>query len=164
MSAIRISLITFVLSLSTILAGCSGTPYERAEKLFASGDYAGAIAAYEQVLKEKPEHGRALRKIGIAYYKLKQYPKAVQRLEQSLAVSDHFDTHLFLGQAFAREQRQEDAVKHWSAYVNQIESSAGTLEFQRLLSSNIRDCMAKLNAGEMSLAQVADKIDSLTGS
>lgn len=159
----RTCLLALVSVLAALLAGCSGSPYEKAEKLFSAGEYAGAITAYEQVLKEKPEHGRALRKLGIAHYRLKQYPSAVERLEQSLVVSDHFDTHLYLGQTFAREQRQEEAARHWAAYVGQIDASVGTLEFQQLLSSNIKDCLAKLTRGEMTLAQVADKLDSLLG-
>ncbi len=81
-----------------LLAGC-GAPllsarqdpqldslYEQAKTAEASGDFAGAIARYQEILKAAPRLAPAYNNLGALYFKHGQYQNAIDTLEHGLKI------------------------------------------------------------------------------
>jgi len=147
-------------ALLLVLSGCSDTPYERAEKFYKDKDYPQAARAYEEVLKLKPDHGRALRKLGISQYHMRQYDDAIRSLQRSLAISNHYDTHMALALCYARTQHMEEAIQHWESFVTGIANAPLEAAASYPPSRDIKTIIAKLRAQQLTLQEAADQIDS----
>jgi tetratricopeptide (TPR) repeat protein len=67
-------------------AGAAGSfDWERAVSLYKQGQFREAIAEFQKVLDEYPEHSDSWKFVGLAYYQLKDYKSAIPPLEKALA-------------------------------------------------------------------------------
>lgn len=89
-----------ILSLSTLLvtiscsSGDSGT---NSKKLFESGEYDEAIAAYTDHLKNNPEDINAIYNRGRAYQEVNEPEKAIQDFNKVISIDkEHIEAHLSL--------------------------------------------------------------------
>lgn len=59
--------------------------WEKAVSLYKQGQFREAIAEFQKVLDEYPEHSDSWKYVGLSYYQLKDYKSAIQPLEKALA-------------------------------------------------------------------------------
>lgn len=58
--------------------------WERAVSLYKQGQFREAIAEFQKVLTEFPDHSDSWKYVGLSYYQLKEYAAAIQPLEKAL--------------------------------------------------------------------------------
>jgi len=58
----------------------------RGDAFLASGDHAGALAAYRKALELKPDDPAVWRSLGVAYTRMRDYGKAIEHFSRSLAL------------------------------------------------------------------------------
>lgn len=78
----NVCLLAGMLLLLSKIGWAQQSPAEIGDSKMASGDYAGAIANYSQAFRRQPLPGYAL-KLGIAYYQLHEYNKAIIYLSKA---------------------------------------------------------------------------------
>jgi tetratricopeptide (TPR) repeat protein len=77
-----------------------------------SGDLDCAAADFNRVLHRDPRHAEALAAMGRLEFQRKDFAKAIELFEQSIAVDPAIrQAHYYLGLAYARVGRKEDAAK-----------------------------------------------------
>lgn len=105
---ISCSALIFLASTTAFSAG-TGTvvlfDWEKAVSLYKQGQFREAIAEFQKVLAEHPDHPDSWKFVGLAYYQLKEYQSAVPALEKALELKraeGHNDTDLVraLGQSY----------------------------------------------------------------
>jgi len=80
-----------------------------------ANDAAGAVTILEPLVTREPANARALRLLGAAYIKTKQYDQAIAILEKSLVIEPNFPAALYnLGAAHAR-RGENDLALEWLA-------------------------------------------------
>jgi tetratricopeptide (TPR) repeat protein len=76
------------------------------------GDLDGAAAEFDRVLQRDPRHAEGLTGMGRVEFQRKEYAKAIELFQQSIAVDPAIrQAHYYLGLAFARTGRKEDSEK-----------------------------------------------------
>ncbi|MBU1577635.1 MAG: glycosyltransferase family 39 protein [Candidatus Edwardsbacteria bacterium] len=58
------------------------TPFERAQGFLKTGNYESAIPIYREIINRDPFHLAAINSLGLIYYNMKQYRKALQVLNR----------------------------------------------------------------------------------
>lgn len=82
--------------------------YQIGQMALDHGDYAAAQQECRRALEHDPKHGGALTALGIADFRLKQYPEAVQSLQQAIAAAPGYQTaHYYYGLALAKTGQKE---------------------------------------------------------
>jgi tetratricopeptide (TPR) repeat protein len=82
--------------------------YQIGQMALDGGDYAAAQQECRKALEHDAKHGGALTALGIAAFRLKQYPEAVQSLQQAIAVAPEYQTaHYYYGLALAKTGQKE---------------------------------------------------------
>ncbi|MBL8013080.1 MAG: tetratricopeptide repeat protein [Candidatus Omnitrophica bacterium] len=82
-------LFSYVVAGPTIsYAASANQEVNRGNKSFASGDFDQAIVHYEQALKKAPQSSLTKYNLGTAYYKKKEYDKAIENLQGALLSDD----------------------------------------------------------------------------
>jgi tetratricopeptide (TPR) repeat protein len=66
----------------------------RASLAYQADDYAGAVAALQEVLKREPRHFAALGALGLIYEELGQERAALEAFRAALVIHPHYDTAL----------------------------------------------------------------------
>lgn len=104
----------FVLSLA-VQARQQGVPDEAlAEKAVEAerhGDFAGAVSAFEQLLKQGADSAQLRNNLGIAYFQLGRYDDALKQFRHVLAGNPDFvPADLFSGLALLKLQRPKEAA------------------------------------------------------
>jgi len=82
------------------------------EVMFSDGDYAGALAGYQEIPPLEPDYHLIWTFIGDAHYNLGNYDSAVYYLDR--AVEENFidyDAHWFLADALFRQGKFDEAAK-----------------------------------------------------
>jgi tetratricopeptide (TPR) repeat protein len=80
----------------------------QAEKL---GDYESAIAAYQSVLKQRPDLAEVHHNLGLVYYMQAKNPEAIRSFQEALRRKpDLAGANLFLGMAYVRTSQYEQAI------------------------------------------------------
>ncbi|MEW6749543.1 MAG: SH3 domain-containing protein [Candidatus Latescibacterota bacterium] len=69
-----------------VAGGVRASPYARGLELAVDGDFAGALACFEQVLAADPNNLNALVNAAKAHRQLGEYAEAAEKLQQALAV------------------------------------------------------------------------------
>lgn len=65
--------------------------FTRANELFESGDFEGAIAGYLELINDRHGNAGVHYNTGNAYYRLRNYPKAILHYEKALAQDSDFE-------------------------------------------------------------------------
>lgn len=91
--------------------------WEKAVSLYKQGQFREAIAEFQRVLAEFPDHSDSWKFIGLAHYQLKTFQAAIEPLEKSLALKrkeGRTDADLFraLAQAHIALNQYEKALPH----------------------------------------------------
>ena len=97
--------VVILLGMMSILVLAAGFDWERAVSLYKQGQFREAIAEFQKVLAEYPDHADSWKFVGLSYYQLKEYQPAIEPLEKSLALKrkdNRIDPDLFraLGQSY----------------------------------------------------------------
>lgn len=104
----------------TALAGVFD--WERAISLYKQGQFREAIAEFQKVLAEYPDHSDSWKYVGMSYYLLKDYDAAIPPLDKALALKrkeNRVDPDLYraLGQSHLALNKYEAAVPYFEALV-----------------------------------------------
>ena len=102
---------------------------EYADALVTTEDYERAIQIYLQLLAEMPENPQVYNKLGLVYFYLDDYPKAIEYLEQEVSLKESADSYFLLGAACGKLERYSEAVSHLKKYL--IHASPGDPRRQR---------------------------------
>lgn len=91
--------------------------WEKAVSLYKQGQYREAIAEFERVLAEFPDHSDSWKFIGLAYYQLKDYKACIEPLDKSLALKrkesrNDPDLYRAIGQAYIALNAYEKALPY----------------------------------------------------
>jgi tetratricopeptide (TPR) repeat protein len=74
-----------------------------------------ALAAYQTVLKIKPDKAAAYTNIGVVYYESGKFDEAVQQMQKALEIDPgDADTHYMLGATYVQQQKLDDAEKSFN--------------------------------------------------
>jgi tetratricopeptide (TPR) repeat protein len=114
---LSISAILFVLN-ATLVSAAGFFDWERAVSLYKQGQFREAIAEFQKVLAEYPEHSDSWKFVGLAYYQLKEYESAIAPLEKSLALKrkegrNDADLVRALGQGHLAIKQYEKALPYF---------------------------------------------------
>lgn len=86
--------------------------YQLADMALKAGSFEEAISEARKVIARNPQHGGALTDMGVAFFREKKYPQAVEALEQAISVHDSYQTsHYYLGLALARVGRKDESAQ-----------------------------------------------------
>lgn len=88
-------------------------PLVEARFLYRKGDLTGAIAKYQEVLKEQPKSADAYAGLVRVYLKQKNVDQAAQAVEKALAQSDSPKLRVAQGEVLFRQGKITDAEKEW---------------------------------------------------
>jgi tetratricopeptide (TPR) repeat protein len=84
--------------------------YQIGQMALDHGDYLAAQQECRKALEHDPKHGGALTVLGIAAFRLKQYPEAIRSLEAAIAVAPGYQpAHYYYGLALARTGQKNAA-------------------------------------------------------
>jgi tetratricopeptide (TPR) repeat protein len=86
--------------------------YELGDTQLQANNYGDALANFSKTLERNQKHGGALVGTGVAYFKQKQYEKAIEALRKAVNVEpDYQPGHYYLGLTLARMGRQEESKR-----------------------------------------------------
>jgi tetratricopeptide (TPR) repeat protein len=126
--------------------------YQEAKEAEASGDAAGAVRRYKEILRIAPKLGSAYNNLGLLYFKQQDYDKAVSTLEQGLKVNSAMPTaYALLGislfelgryaearprleEAMRRNPKDDDAEKVLASDLMKLGDLEASVEHLRALS------------------------------
>ncbi len=90
---------------------------EYADALVMAEDYESAIEIYQQLLVEMPKNPQVYNKLGLVYFYLDDYAKAVEYLEKEVSLKENADSYFLLGAAYGKLERYSEAVGHLKKYL-----------------------------------------------
>jgi tetratricopeptide (TPR) repeat protein len=108
-------------ALALVAAGsdvrAEGFDWERAVSLYKQGQYRPAIAEFQRVVAEFPNHSDSWKFIGLAYYQLQEYQSAIAPLEKALSLKQAEnktdpDLHLALGRTHIALKQYDRALPY----------------------------------------------------
>jgi tetratricopeptide (TPR) repeat protein len=109
-----------VLMSALALAGTSaaGFDWEKAVSLYKQGQFREAIAEFQKVLAEFPDHSDSWKFIGLAYYQLKEYQSAIAPLEKAITLKrkegrNDPDLYRAIGQTYVSLKNYEKALPYF---------------------------------------------------
>ena len=117
MKRIAVVVLLGILSISVLAAAFD---WERAVSLYKQNQFREAIAEFQKVLVEYPDHSDSWKFIGLSYYQLKEYQSAIEPLDKALALKrreNRVDPDLFraLGQSYLALNKFDTALPHLEA-------------------------------------------------
>lgn len=117
MKRIAVVALLGILSISAVAAVFD---WERAVSLYKQSQFREAIAEFQKVLVEYPDHSDSWKFIGLSYYQLKEYQSAIEPLDKALALKrkeNRVDPDLYraLGQSYL-------ALNKYDAALSQLEA------------------------------------------
>ncbi len=94
--------------------------WERAVSLYKQGQFREAVAEFQKVLAEFPDHSDSWKYVGLSYYQLKEYASAIEPLEKALAQKkkeNRIDPDLYraLGQSHLALNHHERALPYFES-------------------------------------------------
>lgn len=130
--------------LASALSACAGSG---GDALLRSGDYSGAVAAYEAAEQASPDDGELKRNLGVAYLRSGQQERALAKLEEARALRPGDPTvHFFLADAHEAVGDFEGALLAYRDYLD----AGGKNEIS--LQLRVRELARKRAAREIELA------------
>ncbi|HZS05834.1 MAG TPA: tetratricopeptide repeat protein [Blastocatellia bacterium] len=141
----RVSAIITALFVSAALAAAvraGSYDWEKAVSLYTQGQYRAAIAEFQKVVEEFPNHSDSWKYIGLAYYQLKEYEQAIAPLEKSLELkkaegrSDP-DTLAVLGRVQIALKRYDRALAYLENVTKQQPDQAANFYMLGVVYANL---------------------------
>jgi tetratricopeptide (TPR) repeat protein len=116
--ATRLTRLLAALLVILVIAGCGANLYNKGRSAFDRGDYAEAIAAFEDAVARDPDRPVLWRQLGMAYHKTDQYRKAVDALKQALLLDPNDAVSvLYLGLSDEVLGNDTEALQTYQAYL-----------------------------------------------
>jgi tetratricopeptide (TPR) repeat protein len=103
---------------STMPVSLLPNPLGEALALYRKGDFDGALAKYQEILKQKPNSPDAHAAIVRIYLKEKKVDEAAHAADLALAINDAPRIHVAHAEVLFRQGRIEDAEKEWVNVIN----------------------------------------------
>ncbi len=93
-----------------------------AEQRFYAGDYQGSLNVYNDLLKTKPNDANMIFHIAECYYKLAQYPQALENVKKakSIDAKANEDISLLLGKLYHMDGNLDEALAEFTAYKSMV--------------------------------------------
>ncbi|MFN0112074.1 MAG: tetratricopeptide repeat protein [Blastocatellia bacterium] len=118
MKAMKKILCVVLLGAISISALAAGFDWERAVSLYKQGQFREAIAEFQKVLTEFPDHPDSWKYVGLSYYQLKEYATAIEPLEKAMELKrkdNRLDPDLFraLGQSHLALNKFDKALPYF---------------------------------------------------
>jgi len=159
----RIGLLTCCLLLLTVgVEGAGWFDWEKAVSLYKQGQYRKAIAEFERVIAEYPDHSDSWKFIGLSWFQMKEHERAIEPLGRALELKrreSRNDPELIrvLGQAHLALGRYELSLQYLEtitrlevnvpanhyllgvAYANLNRAEESMAEFRKVLRLNPKD-------------------------
>jgi tetratricopeptide (TPR) repeat protein len=112
------SLMVFLLGLVSITTWAAVFDWERAVSLYKQGQFREALAEFQKVIAEYPDHSDSWKYVGLSFYQLKDYKAAIEPLDKALALKrkeNRFDPDLLraLGQSHLALNQYEQALPYF---------------------------------------------------
>lgn len=109
-----------VLGVLVISTSAGVFDWERAVSLYKQGQFREAIAEFQKVLSEFPDHADSWKYVGLSYYQLKEYASAIEPLEKALEQKkkdNRLDPDLYraLGQSHLALNQHDRALPYFEA-------------------------------------------------
>lgn len=109
--------VVVMLAMMSVSALASAFDWERAVSLYKQGQFREAIAEFQKVLAEYPDHADSWKFVGLSYYQLKEYQPAIEPLEKALGLKrkeNRVDPDLFraLGQSYLAMNKFDSALPY----------------------------------------------------
>ena len=111
-----------LLALVLLIGACGSDPLHednaRANRLFAEGDYEGALAAYEELIAQRPDVPELAYNAGNALHRLERYARAVTETRRALPPSESrlgAATYYSLGNHYLALDRFEEAYEAYKS-------------------------------------------------
>lgn len=140
--------------------------WEKAVSLYKQGQYRAAIAEFQTVVAEFPDHADSWKFVGLAYYQLKEYVPAVAPLEKALQLKRNegkTDTDILqaLGRVEIALNRYDRAAPHFETLTRVQKADKSAAVNYYLLGV----CYANLNrqADSDAAFRLATKLDPTDG-
>lgn len=103
--------VIFLLSGATILKAQNEKELSQADTYFQEEDYNNALELYKKLAKRDPENRLVWFRLGVSYYNLKEYEKAVNSLERAQEFEDNkTQTKYWLVRAYAGSGMEKQAI------------------------------------------------------
>ena len=119
-------------------APAASTPIGEALALYRRGEFEGAIAKYEEVLRDRPKSPDAYAGLVRVYLKQKNVDKAAQAAEEGLAHVDSPRVHVAQAEVWFRQGKIHEAEAEWVKVIN-----SGYPEARAFLGlARVRDAIA----------------------
>jgi len=132
-----------VLALAAAVTPAAPFDWEKAVSLYKQGQFRAAIAEFQQVTAEFPDHADSWKFIGLAYYQLKEYEPAVAPLEKALALKQKTegradpDCMLALARAEIALQRYDRALAYLEPLTKQQPGAAANFYMLGVAYANL---------------------------
>ena len=130
--------------LTSALSACAGSG---GDALLRSGDYSGAVAAYEAAEQASPDDGELKRNLGVAYLRTGQHDRALAKLEEARALRPGDPrVHFFLADAHEALGDFEGALLAYRDYLDAGGKNEASLQLR------VRELARKRAGREIELA------------
>lgn len=115
----KLSILLFVLSILAVRIDISAQTLSEAQKMYEHGEYEKAKPVFENYIKKTPSNGNYNLWYGVCCLKTGDAATAVKYLET--AVKKRVPSgRLYLGQAYDKVYRYEDAIATWEEYIKDL--------------------------------------------
>jgi tetratricopeptide (TPR) repeat protein len=133
-------LASLILAATTVWA--AGFDWEKAVSLYKQGQFRAAIAEFQNVVAEFPNHADSWKFMGLAYYQLKDYEQAVAPLERALELKraeskTDADVLLALGRIQVALKRYDKALTYLETMTKQQPGVAANFYMLGVAYSNL---------------------------
>lgn len=129
-----------------------------AEQRFYAGDYPGALSVYNDLLHTKPNDANLLFHIAECYYKLGQYPQAMENAKKAKGTDTkvNVDVSLLLGKLYHAEGSLDEALTEFTSY-------KGVVSEKKAKESDVDLYISQVNVAKTLMAtSVNVKIENAT--
>ncbi|NOY78936.1 MAG: tetratricopeptide repeat protein [Calditrichaeota bacterium] len=146
----------WLLVMSVLILGCASSAYHTGQKALRQGHYEEAIRAFRNAVRENPQNSEALRNLGIAYFKTKNYKMAIPILKKvhERAPKDGVALY-YLGASFEKSGQVKQAIQTYRQFtrLSRFSKIRKTVEAQLrvLLRKEIEQEVKQAVANEKSL-------------
>ncbi len=81
--------------------------------------------------------------LGVIYFRMEDYPKAIKYFKQAISLDDYLNAHLYLGAIYKQQGRYREALKEFRYRVAHQQGSDDFYALQAM--KGIRECLKALN-------------------
>jgi len=119
---------------AVFLAACAApTHYNRGREALDKEEYEKALAELRLAVKENPLNAFAVRDLGVALFETQSYRNSALILEKAMErLPQDGLTRLYLGQAYEKTGRLDDAIKLYRSY-----AEVGSFDYRRQLEARL---------------------------